>query len=575
MSCYIMNSTEPLERTTKMFKPITLAALATLAPTAAYACGGFFCNNDPMDQAGEQIAFGVDSEAGTITMHTRIFYEGTAQEFAWVVPVPENPELFLSTDQLFTQLGWQTQPQFWMEYHFDDDCADGGYYYGPESSEDDSDGALADADTGAGGNSGVVVVSEQQVGAYDTVVLKATDTESLVVWLQDNDYNLPSNYATVLAPYVADGSHFVALKLQSGADSGDIAPLGLRYKGDKPTIPIQLTSIAATPDMRLEVYVFGDERAVPESYLHVQINEAAIDWFGNGSNYDDVITMAADEAGGHAFATDFSGSPSNWSGQLYWDGRYDTDALRDITNPVTYVDELMNQGFMGNATLLGIFQDHIDKPASVTVDDQSYYNCLSCYITGSEIDFDPEAMTDDMEEKIVQPLEEAESLYEHKQVSRMTSSVSPIEMTVDPTFVLNADMGDVANLHEADLTFACEEGQSYVDAVRILELEGGEQILFPPQQWFWDNNESESDYLDDLTEVNAVVIEKTGASGEPEVIFDYASQQQDDFNQNNEDVLDEFGEKRAGCGCNATPTASPLGLVGALGLLAIARRRQD
>ena len=49
----------------------------------------------------------------------------------------------------------------------------------------------------------------------------------------------------------------------------------------------------------MEAYLLSDGLGVPTSYLHVQINEAAIDWWTAGSNYGDVITQAADEAGGH------------------------------------------------------------------------------------------------------------------------------------------------------------------------------------------------------------------------------------------------------------------------------------
>ena len=38
--------------------------LALAIPNTASACGGFFCNpNEPVDQAGEDILFAVDTEA--------------------------------------------------------------------------------------------------------------------------------------------------------------------------------------------------------------------------------------------------------------------------------------------------------------------------------------------------------------------------------------------------------------------------------------------------------------------------------------------------------------------------------
>ena len=106
-------------------------------------------------------------------------------------------------------------------------------------------------------------------------------------------------------------------------------------------IPIQLTSIAALLDMPVDVYVFSDARVVPKSYLHVEVNDLAVNWTTGGSNYDDVITRAADEAGGQAFATGFAGDSTIVGGQIWWADRYDTAALLQYTDPVESMAELI------------------------------------------------------------------------------------------------------------------------------------------------------------------------------------------------------------------------------------------
>ena len=40
----------------------------------------------------------------------------------------------------------------------------------------------------------------------------------------------------------------------------------------------------------------ADHRAVPDSYLHVEINEAAIDWIGGGANYAQVLSGGGDDS---------------------------------------------------------------------------------------------------------------------------------------------------------------------------------------------------------------------------------------------------------------------------------------
>ncbi len=159
-------------------------------------------------------------------------------------------------------------------------------------------------------------------------MLQATNAGVLVEWLQEQDYAIPSDLEPVLAPYLAEHQYFVALKLSSDKDAGDLSPLGMTYCGGAASIPIQLTSVAAIPDLPIEAFVLGPSRAVPDNYLHVRINEAAIDWYAGGTNYRDVVKRAADEAAGQAFATDFSGSTDAYEGRIWNDGMVDVASLR-------------------------------------------------------------------------------------------------------------------------------------------------------------------------------------------------------------------------------------------------------
>src|SRR5262245_11571312 len=82
-----------------------VAALATVLvgvslPSEALACGGFFCSRVPVDQSGENIVFGVDGRR--VEAHVQIQYQGAAEKFAWVVPVPSLPQLSIGSPVLFT-----------------------------------------------------------------------------------------------------------------------------------------------------------------------------------------------------------------------------------------------------------------------------------------------------------------------------------------------------------------------------------------------------------------------------------------------------------------------------------------
>ena len=77
---------------------------------SASACGGFFCQTLPIDQAGEQIVF--RQEGDQISAMVQIQYVGDAPDFGWVVPVPNVPTFALGNNQVFTQLELATRPQF-------------------------------------------------------------------------------------------------------------------------------------------------------------------------------------------------------------------------------------------------------------------------------------------------------------------------------------------------------------------------------------------------------------------------------------------------------------------------------
>jgi hypothetical protein len=97
---------------------ILLALSALLLPSPALACGGMFCDAArPVDQAAERIVFAWAEDVecpdqGLITVEVQISYTGDADDFAWVVPVPDVPELFVSNDALFSVLANGSVPAF-------------------------------------------------------------------------------------------------------------------------------------------------------------------------------------------------------------------------------------------------------------------------------------------------------------------------------------------------------------------------------------------------------------------------------------------------------------------------------
>ena len=534
-------------------------------PKTALACGGMFCDAvQPVDQAAERIVFAwaedEDCTDGVVTVEVQISYTGDADDFAWVVPVPDVPELFVSNDAAFTVLANATMPSFPLVDEEHGSC-DGGLL-APErgaASGDDTAGA----EGGDLGQGGVNVIASETVGPYDTVVLQATNSGVLVEWLQEQGYAIPSDIEPVLAPYLADHQYFVALKLASNKDEGDLAPLGMTYCGSAASIPIQLTSIASIDDLPIEVFVLGPSRAVPDNYLHVRINEAAIDWYGGGFNYRDVVRRAANEAGGQAFATDFSGRSSMFARSLWNDAWLDLDALRKADTSVEWLDEIVFSALPPSSQLTALLTEW--APAPPGVDQADFLQCPGCYADQATGPFDAALATDALEAEILDPLAAMQARVDGTaHVTRMFTTMDPSEMTVDPQFVFNPDMEqDLASVHTAVNELHCGLFEKYENAERVLVLPDGREIKLPSEASLGRTFTDEIEYMDELTSPAAIVIEDLGASGPGTIIADYR-----------DEAAEEAASFGRGCSC-ATADGRPLAVLFVLLAGVVLRRRNS
>jgi hypothetical protein len=522
---------------------VTAAALAWARPAAA--CGGFFCSQAPMDQAGEDIAFvlGTTPEGeSTVEAHVQIAYQGEAGRFAWVVPMPALPTLSVGSPELFNWLQMTSQPRFQLEWEYGQ-C--GGDWM-PVAMESDT----AAGPPRAGGD--VTVVRVEEVGPYTAAILQATRADALTEWLRANEYDLTDESAAALVPYLGEKYYFVALKLTSGQTTGDLRPLVVKYRGDTPCIPIKLTAIAARPDMPITAYVFAARRAVPLNYRHVLVNEARIDWLGFGSNYRQVASEAIDEAGGHAFLTEFAGpleSLRQNGGRILGEG-LDTAALAALSHPVDFWLEVMRQNFP-RAGLLSMARRYIPMPRSLegSTDENGFYNRIGEFRDAIDGDpgraaFDARAFAAELEESVVAPLSRAQAIIDGSgYVTRLFTTMSAEEMTVDPEFSFNGELGDVSNVHTATAT--CETIVPG-SAVRITLANG----LSFSVEW------NKGPFTDGPA---AARIEQLFKQGEPTLVQD-----------NGPEISGVTGP--AGCRCDAGLAPGSLALL-ALGLAASRRRR--
>jgi hypothetical protein len=229
---------------------VILFLLVTTA-TPVLADGGFFPDSmyrDLYESAQKAVILYGNSTEHLILSVT---FEGDAENFAWVIPVPNKPEIAVTDAELFWELSDFTaieSPSWnWITFW---GC--GG--------------------AAPGGQEGVDVIEEQVVGPYATAILSATNATALADWLNANGYIFPEDGEEIVSEYIQKEWYFVATKINAvEEDTGDaltegaIEPIVLSFASDEIVYPLRITSLSATsPEVLL--YVFAEHVMVPEQY---------------------------------------------------------------------------------------------------------------------------------------------------------------------------------------------------------------------------------------------------------------------------------------------------------------------
>jgi hypothetical protein len=448
----------------------------------ADACGGTFCDSGPrampVDQTGENILFVMSADK--VEAHIQIQYKGEASRFAWVVPVPALPEFEVGSQQLFTNLLNGTVPTYGFTTTRDM-CAQSL----PRNTSTSAPGSAFGAEDGAHGGPSVVV--HQTVGAFDVIVLQGGTAQEVVSWLNTNGYQMPPNAPMLLEGYVADHFMFVAVKLTGGAGVDEIHPLVVRYTGTEPCVPLKLTSVAAVENMGVRTFFLGDTRVVPMSYKHVELNAVRIDWMSFAPNYTDVLTHAVDSpvANGKAFATEYAGPSTAVTPSGLVDPRWDANAFA-AAQPDAVVSLLEQQGLLSCAAaactynhplVLPLLRDYLPAPAGVA--EGAFYDCTPCYAAQiNAAAWKPAEFAAELQKRIIAPGQHAaQILSANPYLTRMLTTISPAEMTEDPTFKKLAGLPDVTARRQATQRILCNNA-----SVMVLP-DGREVAMGPSASW--------------------------------------------------------------------------------------------
>jgi len=282
-----------------------LAGLTTSFPLLgeheALACGGEFT---PAPPPGQTVTVATDHHmilsvsTQQTTLWDEIDFAGAAASFAWVLPIKGTATVGLSSDLLFQSLDTLTatevmQPQL--------NCPPPPP--GCELNVDPTAGA-----TGSAGGGGVTVLSQAQVGPYETVQLQSTDPNALAAWLAAHGYAVPAASSSVVAAYVQAGFNFLAMKLAPGQGVTTMRPVRVTTQGASPVLPLRMVAVGTGATTGITLWVIGDGRWEPQNFPFFVIKSSDLvwDWTTSSSNYDAVRTSKETALGGKGWQVESS-----------------------------------------------------------------------------------------------------------------------------------------------------------------------------------------------------------------------------------------------------------------------------
>jgi hypothetical protein len=251
----------------------------------------------------------------TLAIETR--FEGDGREFAWVVPLPNVPEISAATPGLFPTVRTVFAPRL-------ADPPESAMVIGlvalvlagmlvllAAAGKRRLAGLLAvlvlllafpvllmpALGKARGGASvpavGVTVHSRKLVGDFEAVTISSTSGAALSDWLSEHGFAVPPAAAPVIAAYVAEGWVFIAVRLARETMRGTSTPhpLVFRFETDRCIYPMRLTGVQERP-LALDLYIFADQRAAARDMTVVRC--ASVDYASLGGGKEAIrVTHSA------------------------------------------------------------------------------------------------------------------------------------------------------------------------------------------------------------------------------------------------------------------------------------------
>ncbi len=291
-----------------IFLPVEVAAsvAASLAQTRQEVVLAFhpYQSSAPTASGSAQTA---------VTYVLRTSYSGAPSTLAWVVPVPGTPTNIVAHEdaRLFDRLAELTSPQF-------------SIMKPPPPGPPCGCAAPGPVEVQAGGL--VTVESQGTAGVFDWAALSSSGADALLQWLDDHDFRVPDEAASILDAYIAQDMHFLAVRINApeqlaAGTSGamDIPPLQFTVVGARLFYPMAISQITAADPTEVLVYLMGNHRMEAANLPNGVIDPNELVYDPNSpslTNYEALFTDALAELGGAALITEYANSQYSLASDL-------------------------------------------------------------------------------------------------------------------------------------------------------------------------------------------------------------------------------------------------------------------
>ncbi|MEC9400671.1 MAG: DUF2330 domain-containing protein [Myxococcota bacterium] len=249
---------------------LLLVSALWLVPTNANAmCGTFFSSGSSSSgklfNDESTVVLMRDGERTVLSM--RNHYNGPAQDFAMIVPVPEvfKPgQVKVIEDEVFETLDRQTAPEL-VEYWQWADCRYTGTAKFSNVDFSPTERVSGPEAKAFASTSTVTVQAEFNVNEYNIAILSAKESSALASWLMANGFFVSREAHEVIESYIARGMYFFVAKVDARKITFDskgnamLSPLRFHYDSKDFALPIRLGLLNSRGQQDLIIYILSKE----------------------------------------------------------------------------------------------------------------------------------------------------------------------------------------------------------------------------------------------------------------------------------------------------------------------------